>query len=99
MKAWIDNYNTWIPETNPDRLKEIFEEMLHDAGFGILNFMQHSFEPIGWTGIWLLAESHLALHTFPEENTTYVELSSCNKKMYEDFLVLIQKYKSELESN
>ena len=27
MKAWIDNYNTWIPETNPDKLKNLFEEI------------------------------------------------------------------------
>ncbi len=97
MKAWIDNYNTWIPETGPEKLKEIFEDLLKQSGFGVLNFMEHAFKPIGWTGIWLLAESHLALHTFPEENTTYVELSSCNRKMYDDFLILIQNYKSEVE--
>ena len=99
MKAWIDNYNTWIPETNPDKLKNLFEEMLTDSGFGVLNFMEHAFQPIGWTGIWLLAESHLAIHTFPEENKAYIELSSCNKEMYDNFLTLIQNYKRELESD
>ena len=73
--------------------------MLMNSGFGILNFMEHAFQPIGWTGIWLLAESHLAIHTFPEENTAYIELSSCNKEMYDNFLTLIQNYKRELESN
>lgn len=98
MKAWIDNYNTWISETNPEKLKILFEGMLKNSGFGVLNFMEHAFEPIGWTGIWLLAESHLAIHTFPEEETTYIELSSCNREMYNDFLILIQNYKSEVEN-
>ena len=54
--------------------------------------MEHAFEPIGWTGIWLLAESHLAIHTFPEENKTYIEISSCNKEMYDEFLKLLTHY-------
>ncbi len=99
MKAHIDNFNTWIPVTDPDKLKLLFQEMLKASGFGVLNFMEHAFQPIGWTGIWLLAESHLAVHTFPEEQTTYVELSSCNKEMYDEFLILMQNYKSGLESN
>jgi len=95
MKAIIDNYSTWISETRPDKLKAIFEELLLKSGFGILNFMEHAFNPIGWTGIWLLAESHLAIHTFPEENKSYVELSSCNRQMYEDFLTLIEIYETD----
>ena len=42
--------------------------------------MEHYFTPYGYTALFLLAESHFALHTFPEENKTYIELSSCVKK-------------------
>lgn len=95
MKAWIDNYSGWIAETNPAQLKVLFEQMLRDSGFGVLNFMEHAFQPQGWTGIWLLAESHLAIHTFPEADKTYIELSSCNRQMYDDFLVLLDHYQKE----
>lgn len=95
MEARIDNYSTWIRETDPLKLKIDFEEILRKSGFGILNFMEHAFEPIGWTGIWLLAESHLAIHTFPEENKTYIEISSCNRQMYDDFLSLIKAYNQD----
>ncbi|MEL7222709.1 MAG: S-adenosylmethionine decarboxylase, partial [Bacteroidota bacterium] len=54
-----------------------------------------AFEPQGWTGIWLLAESHLAIHTFPEARKTYIELSSCNRQMYDDFLHLLHKYQKK----
>jgi len=94
MKAHIDNYSTWIPEVDPTQLCELCEKLLVEAGFGILNFMEHHFEPIGWTGIWLLAESHLAIHTFPEESKAYVELSSCNTEMYEAFIDRLEKHMS-----
>ncbi len=94
MKAQIDNYQAWIQEIQPEVLKHLFEKMLLESGFGILNFMEHQFQPIGWTGIWLLAESHLAIHTFPEEHKTYVELSSCNREMYVTFKQLIEIHES-----
>jgi S-adenosylmethionine/arginine decarboxylase-like enzyme len=31
----------------------------------------------GHTGLWLLAESHLALHTFPERGAMTLDLHSC----------------------
>ena len=93
MKAQIDNYHTWIDEVEPEKLKLIFQKLLTDSGFGVINFIEHHFNPIGWTGLWLLAESHLALHTFPEEQKTYVELSSCNRTMYDKFLLLLEPYK------
>ncbi len=95
MEAHIDNHSTWIEETDPKVLKPLFDKMLEESGFGILNFMEHFFEPQGWTGLWLLAESHFAIHTFPEQNKTYIELSSCNRQMFEDFLSLLEIYNSK----
>ena len=44
-----------------------------------------------YTKLWLLGESHLALHTFPEENKDYVELSSCNVAYFDAFIVEMDK--------
>ena len=93
MEAKIDNHSEWVQDIDPVRLKRNFEELLLKSGFGILNFMEHYFEPQGFTAIWLLAESHFAIHTFPEEQKTYIELSSCNTEMYDRFLVHLQEYK------
>jgi len=86
LKAEIWNYNDWIADTNPKTLKVRYERLLIESGFGILNFIEHNFEPQGWTGLWLLTESHFAIHTFPEEQRTYIELSSCNKGYYDWFI-------------
>ncbi len=86
MEAKIWNHNEWIDETDPERLKATFEDVLQKSGFTVLNFMEHHFEPQGYSALWLLAESHFAVHTFPECGKTYIELSSCNLKDFEQFL-------------
>ena len=95
MKAWIDEYSTWILETDPKTLCAEFEPMLKEAGFGVLNFMDHHFSPQGYTAIWLIEESHFAIHTFPEENKTYIQLSSCNREMYFRFIELMKGYEKK----
>jgi len=77
-EAQIFNFQKWINECNPEILKNTFQKKLKKSGFTIISFSEHHFEKKGYTCFWLLAESHLAIHTFPEENKTYVELSSCN---------------------
>jgi len=90
MKAAIYNHQCWIKETDPVVLTETLEKVLIQSGFTILNKMIHHFSPQGFTAIWLLAESHFAVHTFPEENKTYLELSSCNEEMKKVFVVLLK---------
>jgi S-adenosylmethionine/arginine decarboxylase-like enzyme len=82
MKAQMWNKSGWVNETNPTKLKDIYGELLALSGFDILNFQEHYFKPVGWTGLWLLGESHFAIHTFPEDNKSYIELSSCNEEYY-----------------
>ena len=36
------------------------------AGATLLNLITHRFEPQGVTGLALLAESHISIHTWPE---------------------------------
>ncbi len=86
MKAIINNYKIWINEVEPGILVPKIEEILNKSNYSILNFIEHKFEPYGYTCMWLLAESHLAIHTFPEEGSSYVELSSCNEIMNNSFI-------------
>ena len=86
MKAQIWNKNGWVNEIDPTKLKNTFSELLGLSGFDILNFQEHYFNPIGWTGLWLLGESHFAIHTFPESNKSYIELSSCNEEYFIFFI-------------
>lgn len=86
MQARIWNKSAWLPVTHADTLSVELGEMLALAGFSVLGELEHHFTPHGYTKLWLLGESHLAIHTFPEEGKTYLELSSCNEKMFQRFL-------------
>ena len=78
MKAKMDNFAGWVRTSDKDYLKNTFEALLKRSNFNILSFTDYKFEPFGYTALWLLAESHLAVHTFPEQGKAYFELSSCN---------------------
>ena len=91
MKAKIWNKTWWVLNTNPERLKAEYLCKLIKSGFNVLDTMEYFFKPCGYTGLFLLAESHLAIHTFPEENKTYVELSSCVEDKFNNFIIIMQK--------
>lgn len=88
MQAKIWNDSKWIQETNPQKIRELFDELLKKSGFNILCFTDHHFTPQGYTALWLLSESHFAVHTFPEFGRSYIELSSCNLDFFNHFLNL-----------
>lgn len=80
MKAKIFNDTYWVKKCNSKKLKDTLNKILNECKFNVLDFVEYEFKPQGYTALWLLAESHLAVHTFPEENKTYIELSSCNEE-------------------
>ncbi|MCD6184490.1 MAG: S-adenosylmethionine decarboxylase [Deltaproteobacteria bacterium] len=86
MKPEIFEFSEWVNSSDPQSLQEIFDAMLRNSGFTILNFVDHTFIPYGYTAIWLLSDSHFAIHTFPETQQAYIQLSSCNKKKYDNFI-------------
>ena len=86
MKATIWNYRFYINETDPKKVVDFCKTALDKAEFMMVGFSEHHFYPYGYTALWLLAESHFAVHTFPEQKTTYCELSSCNPAKHAVFV-------------
>jgi len=79
------NTRLWVNATSPPLLKATIEKLLVVTRFEILNYCETYFDPIGFSCVWILGESHCAIHTFPEENKSYVELSSCSYEKFEEF--------------
>ncbi len=48
-----------------------------ESGSQLLNLITHRFEPQGVTGLALLAESHISIHTWPESNYAAVDVFTC----------------------
>ncbi len=66
-----------------DRLADLCRRAVEDAGLTIVDekfftFPEYEGEPGGVTGAVLLAESHLALHTWPERGGVTLDVYVCN---------------------
>jgi S-adenosylmethionine decarboxylase len=48
-----------------------------EAGATVLQLISHRFQPQGVTGLVLLAESHLSIHTWPESGYAAVDVFTC----------------------
>jgi len=59
------------------KLNLVLKNILKEEKFGILANTMHEFSPHGCTIFFLLSESHLAIHTYPEHNSLYFSLYSC----------------------
>jgi S-adenosylmethionine decarboxylase len=62
------------------QIKRILIEALAKDDFKILEKVSHKFNPKGYTITILLAESHAAIHTFPEHYSLFFYLYSCRRK-------------------
>jgi S-adenosylmethionine decarboxylase len=51
---------------------------VENAGLTIVGDRFHQFEPQGVTGAVILAESHLAIHTWPEMGSVTLDVYVCN---------------------
>lgn len=87
----MNKWSGWVTECRPDVLCSKFKKMLIESGFNIRGDVFEFFDPYGFTALFLLSESHFAIHTFPEEKKTYLELSSCIDTPFDKFVRLIEK--------
>ncbi len=46
----------------------------------LLNMITHRFQPQGVTGLALLAESHISIHTWPESRYAAIDIFTCGKE-------------------
>ena len=62
---------------DPAFIEKTLLEALAKDNFTILGIQPHHFTPSGYTVLVLLAESHAAIHTYPEHNALYFSIYSC----------------------
>jgi S-adenosylmethionine decarboxylase proenzyme len=69
-----------LPE-NPEILLPEMERAARMMGATVVESVFHRFDPWGLSGVVILAESHLAVHTWPEHASACVDLFTCNVEM------------------
>lgn len=61
-----------------DVLERLCVAACRDAGMTVVGQAFHQFAPTGVTGVVLLAESHLAVHTWPEQRFVAADVYVCD---------------------
>ncbi len=58
-------------------LRDTITSAAKRAGATLLHLVTHRFDPQGVTGLALLAESHISIHTWPESGYAAVDVFTC----------------------
>lgn len=62
-------------------IEELFLKAAKDAGATIISWDFHKFSPHGVSGVVVIAESHLTIHTWPEFGYCAVDVFTCGDKI------------------
>lgn len=81
---------------NENRIAEIMTAALELSKATIVKPFFHKFSPHGVSGIIVIAESHLAVHTWPEYSFAAVDLFSCGNF---DFIETLKFIRDSLKSD
>lgn len=84
-------------------LKELLDKICSTYNYIILKKTEHQFEPHGCTILYMLSESHISIHTFPEKKYIAFDIYTCrpqsdnsNYERIYNFLVENLKAKYEI---
>jgi len=69
-----------VPDS-ADELEKIMVEAANLCKATVVNTTFHEFNPIGLSGVVVIAESHLAVHTWPEHGAVCIDLFTCSHEM------------------
>jgi S-adenosylmethionine decarboxylase len=67
---------------NSKEIKKILIASAKKGGNTPLEISIHKFKPQGITGVVLLAESHIALHSWPEYGYVAIDIFTCGEKAF-----------------
>jgi S-adenosylmethionine decarboxylase proenzyme len=92
---WLaDMYNCSNMPTEPAVLQRILVEAAERSGATVVQSCFHQFSPYGLSGVVVIAESHLAAHTWPEHGTICIDLFSCTQRI--DVSIAMQYIQSQV---
>ena len=66
-------------------VEELADNMISDLDLKVVKKMSHIFSPAGITLAYILSQSHLILHTYPENSVIHVDLVMCAKRSKKEF--------------
>src|SRR5437879_2873619 len=85
-------------DCDPDAINSL--EAVKRAQATIVDVVFHEFNPFGISGVVVIAESHLAIHTWPEYRYAAVDIFSCGETLQPEVAAnyLVEQFAAERTS-
>lgn len=64
-----------------DLIEKVMVEAAIHCGATVVESAFHQFNPIGISGVVVIAESHLTIHTWPEYNFASIDVYTCGEQL------------------
>ena len=71
-------------------IRQVVDAICEEQSFSVLGKLEHQFTPQGCSLVYLLSESHISVHTFPEKHYIAMDIYTCRE--YPDNNVYQQIY-------
>lgn len=87
----IDVYDIYEIESinYVNKIQPLMNDIINKCNLNVVGELSHQFKPFGATMIYLLSESHLSIHTYPEKRMITLDLYSCNLNINRDEVINI----------
>ncbi len=82
-KHYLVEYHSCDPAVLDDQssIQNILLEAALKSGATVLEYSFHKFSPQGVSGVIVIAESHISIHTWPEYGYAAVDIFTCGTKV------------------
>ena len=70
----------------------VLRNAVAESGAVLLSEQVHQFAPHGFTGVVLLAQSHVSLHTWVEQGLLFLDVQSCGEMQPDSIVERLQVY-------
>lgn len=72
-------------EESPKFVKNLADEIVKKMNLHVVDTVSHQFKPQGSTFVYILSESHLIIHTWPEFGKIHIDIETCSDHKNSDF--------------
>jgi S-adenosylmethionine decarboxylase len=63
-----------------EEIRPLLDRSIYKSGLHVISSAFHQFQPHGVSGFYLLTESHLSIHTWPEHGYVALDIFTCGNE-------------------
>ncbi|MFW6415382.1 MAG: adenosylmethionine decarboxylase [Thermodesulfobacteriota bacterium] len=83
--------------SDENTVRQFLEQISDQVAFDKVGSLYKQFQPYGVTGVILIAESHVSIHTWPEYNLVNMDIFTCGDvdQAFQAFQLILQSLEPE----